>query len=127
MMNNIKKLYKQFFGYKLNESDLKQKEIDEAQLVNNLTDYRGGIEYVVRDPQTAQSVLDEIRQWSQKKGFTIIKSILSKTGRIGYIYYRLGEDPALESQKLQGYLAQKPELKHFRFKVRNEKLKTQKY
>jgi hypothetical protein len=121
MMNNIKKLYKQFFGYKLNESDLKQKEIDEAQLVNNLTDYRGGIEYVVRDPQTAQSVLDKIRQWSQKKGFTIIKSILSKTGRIGYIYYRLGEDPALESQKLQGYLAQKPELKHFRFKVRNEK------
>jgi len=120
-MNNIKKLYKQFFGYRLNESDLNQKEIDEAQLVNNLTDYQGGVEYVVRDPQIAQGVLDEIRQWSQKKGFTIIKSILSKTGRIGYIYYRLGEDPALESQKLQGYLAQKPELKHFRFKVRPEK------
>jgi hypothetical protein len=120
MMSNIKKLYKQFFGYKLNESTLNQKEIDEAQLVNNLTDYRGGIEYVVRDPQTAQSVLDEIRQWSEKKGFTIIKSMISKTGRIGYIYYRLGEDPALESQKLQGYLAQKPELKHFRFHVRGE-------
>jgi hypothetical protein len=120
MMSNIKKLYKQFFGYKLNESTLNQKEIDEAQLVNNLTDYRGGIEYVVRDPQTAQSVLDEIRQWSEKKGFTIIKSMLSKTGRIGYVYYRLGEDPALESQKLQGYLAQKPELKHFRFHVRGE-------
>ena len=151
MMSNIKKLYKQFFGYKLNEAaenipvdpkaiatanagvkDLttnvnalksifvSENEIDEAQLVNNLTDYRGGIEYVVRDPQTAQSVLDEIRQWSEKKGFTIIKSMLSKTGRIGYIYYRLGEDPALESQKLQGYLAQKPELKHFRFHVRGE-------
>ena len=120
MMSNIKKLYKQFFGYRLNESDLNQKEIDEAQLVNNLTDYRGGIEYVVRDPQIAQSVLDEIRQWSEKKGFTIIKSMISKTGRIGYIYYRLGEDPALESQKLQGYLAQKPELKHFRFHVRGE-------
>ena len=119
-MSNIKKLYKQFFGYKLNESDLNQKEIDEAQLVNNLTDYRGGIEYVVRDPQTAQSVLSEIRQWSEKKGFTIIKSMISKTGRIGYIYYRLGEYPALESQKLQGYLAQKPELKHFRFHVRGE-------
>ena len=119
-MSNIKKLYKQFFGYRLNESTLNQKEIDEAQLVNNLTDYRGGIEYVVRDPQTAQGVLDEIRQWSEKKGFTIIKSMISKTGRIGYIYYRLGEDPALESQKLQGYLAQKPELKHFRFHVRGE-------
>ena len=154
-MSNIKKLYKQFFGYKLNEAaenipvdpkaiatanagvkDLttnvnalksifvSENEIEEAQLVNNLTDYRGGIEYVVRDPQTAQSVLDEIRQWSEKKGFTIIKSMLSKTGRIGYIYYRLGEDPALESQKLQGYLAQKPELKHFRFKVRPEKTPT---
>jgi len=124
-MSNIRKLYKQFFGYRLNESTLNQKEIDEAQLVNNLTDYRGGIEYVVRDPQTAQSVLDEIRQWSEKKGFTIIKSMLSKTGRIGYIYYRLGEDPALESQKLQGYLAQKPELKHFRFHVRGEQQSSQ--
>ena len=138
MMSNIKKLYKQFFGLReqaekgsisvkdpakaeeLAKKGLDVKLVDEAQLVNNLTDYRGGIEYVVRDPQTAQSVLDEIRQWSEKKGFTIIKSMLSKTGRIGYIYYRLGEDPALESQKLQGYLAQKPELKHFRFHVRGE-------
>jgi len=152
-MSNIKKLYKQFFGYKLNETQgipspeeidaantgldlllpkmeklkalVGESEIDEAQLVNNLTDYRGGVEYVVRDTQTAQSVLDEIRQWSQKKGFTIIKSMLSKTGRIGYIYYRLGEDPALESQKLQGYLAQKPELKHFRFHVRGEQQSSQ--
>ena len=142
-MNNIRKFYKEFFGLReqaekgsisvkdpakaeeLAKKGLDVKLVDEAQLVNNLTDYRGGIEYVVRDPQTAQSVLDEIRQWSEKKGFTIIKSMLSKTGRIGYIYYRLGEDPALESQKLQGYLAQKPELKHFRFKVRNEKPATQ--
>ena len=154
-MSNIKKLYKQFFGYKLTEATtgspidpkeleaanagvieltknvsaltslVGESEIDEAQLVNNLTDYRGGIEYVVRDSQTAQSVLDEIRQWSEKKGFTIIKSMLSKTGRIGYIYYRLGEDPALESQKLQGYLAQKPELKHFRFHVRGEQQSSQ--
>jgi len=153
MMSNIKKLYKQFFGYKLNETQgipspeeidaantgldlllpkmeklkalVGESEIDEAQLVNNLTDYRSGVEYVVRDTQTAQSVLDEIRQWSEKKGFTIIKSMLSKTGRIGYIYYRLGEDPALESQKLQGYLAQKPELKHFRFHVRGEQQSSQ--
>ena len=99
---------------------LSEDELAEAQLVNNLTDYRGGIEYVIRDPQTARSVMDEIQQWSTKKGFNIIKSTLSKTGRIGYIYYRLGQDPALESQKLQGYLAQKPELKHFRFNVRGE-------
>ena len=103
---------------------LSEDELAEAQLVNNLTDYRGGIEYVVRDPQTARSVMDEIQQWSTKKGFNIIKSTLSKTGRIGYIYYRLGQDPALESQKLQGYLAQKPELKHFRFNVRGEQQTT---
>ena len=103
---------------------LSEDELAEAQLVNNLTDYRGGIEYVVRDPQTARSVMDEIQQWSTKKGFNIIKSTVSKTGRIGYIYYRLGQDPALESQKLQGYLAQKPELKHFRFNVRGEQQTT---
>lgn len=103
---------------------LSEDELAEAQLVNNLTDYRGGVEYVVRDPQTARNVMDEIQQWSTKKGFNIIKSTLSKTGRIGYIYYRLGQDPALESQKLQGYLAQKPELKHFRFNVRGEQQTT---
>jgi hypothetical protein len=138
MMNQIKKFYKEFFGLReqtkkgsISVEDLAKAEglankgldvklVDEAQLVNNLTDYAGGIEYVVRDPQTAPSVSQEIKQWAEKKGFTIIKSVLSKTGRVGYIYFRLGQDPALESQKLQGYLAQKPELKHFRFKVRQE-------
>ena len=138
MMNKIKKFYKEFFGLReqtkkgsISVEDLAKAEelankgldvklVDEAQLVNNLTDYAGGIEYVVRDPQTAPSVSQEIKQWAEKKGFTIIKSVLSKTGRVGYIYFRLGQDPALESQKLQGYLAQKPELKHFRFKVRQE-------
>ena len=137
-MNQIKKFYKEFFGLReqtkkgsilvedlakaeeLANKGLDVKLVDEAQLVNNLTDYAGGIEYVVRDPQTAPSVSQEIKQWAEKKGFTIIKSVLSKTGRVGYIYFRLGQDPALESQKLQGYLAQKPELKHFRFKVRQE-------
>ena len=95
-------------------------EIDEAQLVNNLTDYRGGVEYVLRDPATAQSVAQEIQEWAERKGFTVIKKVLSPTGKIGYFYFRLGQDPALESQKLQGYLAQKPELKHFRFNVRQQ-------
>jgi len=117
-MNNLKKLYKDFFG--LTENTVPANMVDEAQLVNNLTDYKGGIEYVIRDPQLAQSVSDEIRQWAEKKGFTIIKHVISKTGRVGYMYFRLGEDVALDSQKLQGYLAQKPELKHFRFNVRGE-------
>ena len=99
-------------------------DIDEAQLVNNLTDYRGGIEYVLRDPATAQQTAKEIQEWAERKGFTVIKKTISASGKIGYFYFRLGQDPALESQKLQGYLAQKPELKHFRFNVRQQKSKT---
>ena len=95
-------------------------DIDEAQLVNNLTDYRGGIEYVLRDPATAQQTSQEIQEWAERKGFTVIKKTISPTGKIGYFYFRLGQDPALESQKLQGYLAQKPELKHFRFNVKQQ-------
>jgi hypothetical protein len=95
-------------------------DIDEAQLVNNLTDYRGGIEYVLRDPATAQQTSQEIQDWAERKGFTVIKKTISPTGKIGYFYFRLGQDPALESQKLQGYLAQKPELKHFRFNVKQQ-------
>jgi hypothetical protein len=98
--------------------------VDEAQLVNNITDYRGGVEYVLRDPAEAEAVANEIRQWTQKKGFTIVKQDISASGKVGYFYFRLGEDPALESQKIQGYIAQKPEIKHFRFNVRGEQ-KTQ--
>ena len=143
-MSKIKKMYRDFFGLKeeatspvsvspdkLNDPNVQgaikngvrvrvEGEIDEAQLVNNLTDYRGGVEYVLRDPATAQSVAQEIQEWAERKGFTVIKKVLSPTGKIGYFYFRLGQDPALESQKLQGYLAQKPELKHFRFNVRQQ-------
>ena len=103
---------------------LGESELEEAQLVNNLTDYRGGIEYVLRDPATSQSVAQEIQEWAERKGFTVVKKTLSPSGKIGYFYFRLGQDPALESQKLQGYLAQKPELKHFRFNVRQQAAKT---
>ena len=97
-----------------------EEDIEEARLVNNITDYRGGVEYVLRDPADAQSVAQEIKDWTIKKGFTIVKHTISPTGKVGYFYFRLGQDPALESQKLQGYLAQKPELKHFRFNVKNQ-------
>lgn len=145
-MNTFKKLYKDFFGikeqtdsnFKFTKDDVDrakemetvfkgiastlkmESEIDEAQLVNNITDYRGGVEYVLRDPANAQSVAQEIEEWTAKKGFTIVSKKLSKTGRVAYFYFRLGQDPALESQKLQGYLAQKPEIKHFRFNVRQQ-------
>lgn len=97
-----------------------ESEIDEARLVNNITDYRGGVEYVLRDPSAAANVAQEIEDWTTKKGFTVVSKKISKSGRVGYFYFRLGQDPALESQKIQGYLAQKPEIKHFRFNVRQQ-------
>jgi len=97
-----------------------EEEIEEARLVNHLTDYRGGVEYVLRNPAEAQSVSDEIKQWAESKGFVVVTQKVSKTGKVGYFYFRLGQDPALESQKIQGYIAQKPEIKHFRFNVRGQ-------
>lgn len=145
-MNKLKKLYRDFFGLteqtttqaqlsvapaKLNDPNVQKQikqgvkvrvegDLDEAQLINNITDYKGGVEYVLRDPSSAESVANEIRQWTQKKGFTIVKHNISASGKVGYFYFRLGEDPALESQKIQGYISQKPEIKHFRFRVKED-------
>lgn len=105
------------------QNQLGESDLEEAQLVNNLTDYRGGVEFILRDPATGKSVAQEIQDWAERKGFTVIKKSLSPSGKIGYFYFRLGQDPALESQKLQGYLAQKPELKHFRFNVKQQSTK----
>jgi len=98
-------------------------ELDEAKLDNSITDYQGGVEYVISEPENAQAVADSIRQWVEKKGFTVIKQQISKSGKVGYFYFRLGQDPAAESQKIQGYFSQRPELTHFRFNVRNAKPK----
>jgi len=147
-MNKIKKLYKEFFGLqeqstapgKIETSDIKkaqelakngvtvklttpgitENEIDEAQLTNHMTDYRGGVEYVLRDPAEAQAVAADIQQWAEKKGFTVVNKKVSESGKVGYFYFRLGEDPARDSQRIQGYISQKPEIKHFRFNVRGE-------
>lgn len=98
-------------------------DLDEAQLINKITDYRGGVEYVLRDPSTAKQVSAEIRQWSEKKGFVVLKQKISNNGKVGYFYFKLGQDPASESQKIQGYVAQMPEIKHFRFNVREQRQK----
>lgn len=95
-------------------------ELDEAQLVNNITDYQGGVQYILRDPAQAEQVAETIKQWTTKKGFTIVKHTKSKTGKMGYFYFRLGQDPGTEAQKIQGYFSQLPELKHFRFNVVNQ-------
>ena len=144
-MNSIKKLYKDFFGIneqtdksgavkmskttnpaeikKMTDQGLDVKletldtDLDEATLDNSITEYQGGVQWVLNDPATAKHVMDDISSWAKKKGFTIITRKISKSGKVGYIYFRLGEDPAKESQRIQGYVSQTPEIKQFRFKV----------
>ena len=104
---------------------IKTTDLDEAELINHITDYRGGVEYVVRNPAEAKQVSAEIRDWAEKKGFVVIKQKVSPSGKTGYFYFKLGQDPALESQRIQGYIAQKPEIKHFRFNVRGQRKRKQ--
>jgi len=146
IMSKFKKMYKDFFGLKeqavkftdadaenakevaaavkdmaTNLKSIDEELIDEAQLVNNLTDYAGHVIYQLRDPQEANAVAKEIQRWTTKKGFTIIAHKKSKSGRTGYFYFRVGEDPGSESQKIQGYFAQLPELNKFAFKAPRSK------
>jgi hypothetical protein len=95
-------------------------ELDEAELLNHISDYKGGVEYIAFDPTIAQQVQEEIEQFARKKGIKIIKKDISRSGKIGYFLFRLGEFPAKESQKIQGYISQMPQIKHFRFKVRGQ-------
>ena len=147
-MSKFKDMYKSFFG--INEtinvskkedpnwadtvSDLKQKDpnteiniteedLDEAQLINHMTDYKGGVQYMLFDPSMADNVAHEIRNFATKKKIYIITHKKSRDGKFGYFHFRLGDDPAKESQQIQGYISSKPEVKHFRFKLLNEKPK----
>jgi hypothetical protein len=144
-MSKFKKIYHEWFG--LRENDLSQSikdadneinpltdklkqvtnaaqeaglleiDLDEAQLVNNITDYQGHVMYRLRDPQEAKMVAKDIMQWTKKKGFTIIKHDRSRTGLTGYFYFRIGEDLGTESQKIQGYFSQMPEIEKFIFRA----------
>ncbi len=145
-MNNLKKLYRDFFGlreaqsmFHVSDEDVdninqmvdaakelkttlgEEQELDEAELLNHMEDYKGGVEYVIADPAQAQSTSDDIRQWAEKKGFKVIKQTISPSGKVGYFYFRLGENPYKESKKIQGYISQLPVVKHFRFNVKTEK------
>lgn len=94
--------------------------VDEAKLVNGIDEYQGGVEYAIKDPSQAREVSADIKQWAEKKGFTIIKRTISKNGKNGYFYFRLGEDPEKDAQRIQGYFAQRLELSAFRFRVRGQ-------
>lgn len=102
---------------------LTETDLDEAELLNHISDYKGGVEYVVMDPTIAQQVQEEIEQFARKKGIKVIKKSISSTGKVGYFLFRLGEFPAKESQKIQGYISQMPQVKHFRFNVKHQEVK----
>jgi hypothetical protein len=144
-MNSIKKLYKEFFGLKeaadvapisvapskLNDPNVQSQikkgvqvrvegELDEAELINHMGDYKGGVEYVLIDPAQAKVTAADISQWAQKKGFTIVQQTISPSGKVGYFYFRLGENPYKESKRIQGYISQLPMIKHFRFNIKNQ-------
>jgi hypothetical protein len=103
------------FGSALKTAGLTEEDLAETQLVNNLADYRGGVEYVVTDPKLARITAKKIKNWTAKNGFNLIKLKLSASKRVGYFQFKLGEDVATEARKIQGYISQMPEVKYFRF------------
>jgi hypothetical protein len=113
---DIKKMTDQGLDVKLENA-----ELDEAELVNKITDYQGGVEMLFTDPATAKQTMIDIITWAKKKGFEVINKEIytTKAGtKAGYIYFRIGTDVYKDSQRIQGYVAQSPGISKFRFKVK---------
>ena len=104
-----KNMYHDFFGIKINES------LEEADLLNKISDYQGGVLYKLFDPATATDVRNDIQQFAVKKKMHIIKTKFDDAKGIGFFYFRLGEDPGKESQRIQGFVSQLPEVMKFKF------------
>jgi hypothetical protein len=96
-------------------------DLEEAELTNKITDYQGGVQMLFTDPAMAKQTMIDIITWAKKKGFDVITKKMYNTqsgSKAGYIYFRLGEDPYKESQRIQGYISQSPGINKFRFKVK---------
>jgi len=104
-------------GAAMKDAGLTEADLEEAQLINNMTDYRGGVQYMLYDPAMADNVANEIRNFATKKKIYVINYKRSRDGKFGYFHFRIGDDPAKESQQIQGFISSKPEIKHFRFKI----------
>jgi len=109
-MSNFDNMYHDFFGIKL--------KLNEADLLNKLTDYKGGFLYKLIDPATAGNVKADIQAFLNKKGMHVIKTKFDDAAGKGFFYVRLGEDPAKESQRIQGFVSQLPEVSKFKFTLR---------
>jgi hypothetical protein len=109
-MSTVDKMYHDFFGVK--------SQTNEADLINKLTDYKGGFLYKLIDPSTAGNVKADIQAFLNKKGMHVIKTKFDDSSGKGFFYIRLGEDPAKESQRVQGFISQLPEVEKFKFTLR---------
>ena len=109
-MSIVDNMYHQFFGMK--------PQTNEADLLNKLTDYKGGFLYKLIDPATAGNVKADIQVFLNKKGMHVIKTKFDDAAGKGFFYIRLGEDPAKESQRVQGFISQLPEVEKFKFTLR---------
>mgnify|MGYP001220882226 CR=1 FL=1 len=135
-MSNIDDMYKDFFGLKkINEAQIetdidnldavkqkagpedKIKVVKEADLVNKISDYRGGVVYKLHDPRTGADVKQDIAQFAAKKKMHIIRTQFNDAKGLGFFHFRLGEDPGKESQRIQGFISQLPEVKVFKFTI----------
>ena len=68
-MSNLNDMYHDFFGFKKITENL-----EEADLLNKISDYRGGVLYKLNDPATAQDVRSDIQQFAEKKKMHVIKT-----------------------------------------------------
>ena len=109
-MSNIDNTYRQYFGMK--------SQTNEADLINKISDYKGGFLYKLIDPATAGNVKADIQAFLNKKGMHVIKTKFDDASGKGFFYVRLGEDPAKESQRIQGFISQLPEVEKFKFTLR---------
>ena len=100
-----KNMYHDFFGMNIKEADL----------LNKISDYKGGVLYKLIDPATAGNVKADIQAFLNKKGMHVITT---KFNDKGFFYIRLGEDPAKESQRIQGFISQLPEVEKFSFTLK---------
>ena len=141
-MSEFDNMYKDFFGLKnlKEQSDKTAKEIEdltaaqaelnkqlaktaeleksmktEADLINKISDYKGGVLYKLIDPATAGNVKADIQAFLNKKGMHVINTRFKDDEGKGFFYIRLGEDPAKESQRVQGFISQLPEVEKFAF------------
>ncbi len=109
-MSNIDNTYRQYFGMK--------SQTNEADLINKISDYKGGFPYKLIDPATAGNVKADIQAFLNKKGMHVIKTKFDDAAGKGFFYVRLGEDPAKESQRIQGFVSQLPEVAKFKFTLK---------